>query len=236
MLTGKDPRAEKERPQSSQLLNIPIRKAIFILAWPTMLAAFMENLATTVDMIMVGRLGAAEVASVGICALINWSLSAFAYGLMVAITAIVARNMGAGTLKEASVSLGQALVLAFFSSIGIAVLVYHLAPSIFTLLGVEESVSSLSVPYLRIIAFSGIFFGIMFVSAGSLRGAGDARTPLYIGFVANIIHIILNYLLIFGKFGLPALGSERGRLRFPFFLYSGISDLPGPFFQWPLKD
>ena len=197
---------EGAKVPSNRLLDVPIRKAIFILAWPTMLAGLMENMATTVDMIMVGRLGAAELASVGFCAMVNWAMTALVMGINVAITAIVARNTGAGKPKEGGLALGQALVLSLATSIGVAILIYILAPSIFRIFGVEQDVYALSVPYLRIIAFSGIFFGIMYVCAGALRGAGDARTPLYIGFVTNIIHIILNYLLIFGKVGLPPLG------------------------------
>ena len=95
-LAKTESQTKEDSTHSSQLLNIPIRRAIFILAWPTMLAGLMENLATTVDMIMVGRLGAAEVASVGFCAMINWAISSLTMGMSVAITAIIARNIGAG--------------------------------------------------------------------------------------------------------------------------------------------
>jgi len=188
------------------LLQIPTRKAIFILAWPTMLASLLENLATTVDMIMVGRLGPAEIASVGFSAMINWTLSSLMIGMSVAVTAIVARYIGAGRPKEASHGLAQTLILAVMVSAVIAVLIFFLSPNIFRLFGVEEDVFRLSVPYLRIIACAGIFFAIMFVSSGALRGAGDTRTPMYIGIATNLIHIGLNYILIFGKLGLPALG------------------------------
>ena len=126
-----------------------------------MLAGLMENLATTVDMIMVGRLGAAELAAVGFSAMINWTLSTIVMGMNVAITAIVARSIGAGKPEESNIALGQALVLALVVSIAVAIPVYVLTPSIFGLFGVEQDVYALSVPYLRIIAFSGIFFGVM---------------------------------------------------------------------------
>ena len=215
---------------------MPIKRAILRLAWPAMIAGFLENLASTVDMIMVGRLGSAELAAVGFCAMINWALSSLVMGLSVAATAIVARNFGAGEQGKGNQALALTLVLSLIISIFIAVLIYILAPSIMAAFGVEKDVYVLSVPYLRIVAFSGLFWGIISVASGALRGAGDVRTPLYIGLVKNIIHVILNYMLIFGKFGLPALGvtgaaigttlsALAGVLMYLFLFHSGVLKL-----------
>jgi Na+-driven multidrug efflux pump len=86
-----------EKPvERGDLLDMSIRRALFTLAWPTVLAVLLEHAATTVDMIMVGRLGAVEIASVGFSSMINWTLTAAVMGLSVAVTAIVARYIGAG--------------------------------------------------------------------------------------------------------------------------------------------
>ena len=196
---------EVEDPASS-LLKVPVRKAVFALAWPTIIAGLLENIATTVDLIMVGRLGAAEVAAVGLSGMIYWVLSALAIGLSVSAMAVVARNVGGGKRDEARHALGQTLTLAVVTSIVIAALTIAFAPGIFGLFGVEPHVGVLSVSYMRILSLGMVFFAIMSVASGALRGAGDTRTPMIVGLVANVVHIALNYLLIFGKFGLPALG------------------------------
>jgi len=200
----KDPDSVKSVP--SELLSMPIKRAILRLAWPAMVAGFLENLASTVDMVMVGRLGAAEIAAVGFCAMINWAVSSLVMGLSVAVTAIVARNYGAGDRGEANRSLALALILSLILSGGIAAVILAFAPAIMASFGVAADVYALSVPYLRIISVSGIFWGIISVASGALRGAGDVRTPLYIGLAKNIIHVSANYILIFGRLGLPALG------------------------------
>jgi len=192
--------------RQGSLVDIPIRKALFSLAWPTSLAVLLQNLATTVDLIMVGRLGNAELASVGFCALIFWTISSLVWGVEAAVTAIVARNIGAERPKEASLGLGMALILALTASVITAVITFILTPSILNLFDLEPDVYKLSVSYLRILSFGLIFLAVMAVISGALRGAGDTRTPMFIGLVTTIIHIGLNYLLIFGKFGLPALG------------------------------
>lgn len=167
--------AEERTEVRSELLKIPIKQAIFRLAWPAFIAGILENLATTVDMIMVGRLGAAAVASVGFCAMINWTLTALILGLGVAVTAIVARNFGGGQKKEAEFGLAQAMIMALALATGIVSIVFILAPSILQLFSVEADVFSLSVPYLRIIAFSGFFSagnGHLFYPGGGIKRGG----------------------------------------------------------------
>jgi putative MATE family efflux protein len=199
---------EKRRGPGMDLLSMPIRKAVFTLAWPTIIAGLLENIATTIDLIMVGRLGSAAVAAVGLAGMIYWVLSALAIGLSVSAMAVVARCFGAGKREEASGALGQTITLAVVISIAVAVLTIFLAPFLFGLFGVESDVHALSVSYMRILSLGMVFFAIIAVSSGALRGAGDTRTPMVVGLVANIVHIALNYLLIFGKMGFPALGVD----------------------------
>ena len=202
------PTPEEKAVASSTLLNMPVRTAVFTLAWPTIIAGLLENIATTVDLIMVGRLGAAEVAAVGMAGMIYWVLSAMAIGLSVAAMAVIARSFGKGDRSEASLALGQTLTLGVATSIVIAVLTIILAPAIFGLFDMAPDVEALSVSYMRILTIGMVFFAVIAVSSGALRGAGDTRTPMIVGLIANVVHIILNYLLIFGKFGLPAMGSD----------------------------
>jgi len=196
----------KREVESQDLLSMPVGRAIFSLAWPTIVAVLLENLATTIDLIMVGRLGPAEVAAVGFSSMIFWFLSALVIGVEISVTAIIARNIGAGNRQEARRSLGQAYVLGVTFSVIVAGLTYTMAPDIFRLFGVEPDVFKLSVPYLRILCVGQIFLSVIAVSSGALRGAGDTRTPMFIGAIATVFHVILNYMLILGKFGFPSLG------------------------------
>jgi putative MATE family efflux protein len=194
------------------LLNMPIRSAVFMLALPTMGAGILENIATTIDLFMVGRLGPAEVAAVGTSGMVYWVVSALAIGLSVSAMAVIARSYGGGKREEASQALGQTLTLAAIVSVFVAMITIVLAPSILGLFGMEPDVEALSVSYLRILSVGMVFFAVVAVSSGGLRGAGDTVTPLIVGFLANIVHIVLNYLFIFGKFGLPKMGSDGAAL------------------------
>lgn len=181
-------------------------RAVLSLAWPTILAGLLENAASTVDMIMVGQLGSAEIASVGFCSMINWALITPMNGIAVAVVALVARSVGAGKTEQARLALGQALLLAMLIGVATGSLTFFAAPYIFRAFGVEPRVFALSLGYLRVLCLGQPFFGMLMVCGGALRGAGDMRTPLFLGAGANVVHVGLNYVLIFGRLGLPALG------------------------------
>jgi putative MATE family efflux protein len=68
--------------------------------------------------------------------------------------------------------------------------------------------AELGARYLQVVMLSEPFQGIFLMCASALRGAGDTRTPLWIGGIIDVIAIFLNYVLIFGKFGMPALGVD----------------------------
>jgi putative MATE family efflux protein len=190
----------------SDILNMPVQRAIFHLAWPTVFSGILENLTTTVDMIMVGKLGAPAIAAVGFCGMINWTLASLMMGLSIAVTAMVARNYGGGRKEEAEVEVGQAIILSLMLALGITLVILFGAPWILRFSGVQDDVYVLAVPYLKIISVSGLFFAVLITLASALRGAGDTRTPLYIGLISNLFNVGLNYVLIFGKLGFPALG------------------------------
>src|SRR5581483_3892737 len=72
--------------------------------------------------------------------------------------------------------------------------------------GAAPDVTAAAVTYLRVTAATSVALLLSFVCGAVLRGAGDSRTPLYAAVVANVVNIAAAYALIFGHFGLPALG------------------------------
>ncbi|MBW3631623.1 MAG: MATE family efflux transporter [Chloroflexi bacterium] len=75
-----------------------------------------------------------------------------------------------------------------------------------SLFGTEADVAEADTTYLQIVAATSVALFLSFVCGAVLRGAGDSRTPLAAAVIANIVNIVVAYTLIFGNFGLPALG------------------------------
>ena len=94
------------------------------------------------------------------------------------------------------------VILAIPVSLGM----FFAAPTIIGLFGTAPDVAAAATTYLEVIAATSVAMFLSFVCGAVLRGAGDSRTPLKAAILANVINIAVAYALIFGHFGLPALG------------------------------
>ena len=179
---------------------------IFLLAWPVILTNLLHTLTVTVDMIMVGRLGPVAIASVGLGSQVVFISFAVMIAVSAGTIALVARHIGAKENKMANYVLQQSLILGAVLSIPLMLVGLFLSEDILILFGAEYDVVTTGAVYIQIIFLASVFTFTNFLSAAALRGAGDTKTPLYVGGIVSVVNIALNYILIFGKFGFPALG------------------------------
>jgi MATE family, multidrug efflux pump len=186
--------------------NAALIRTIWALAWPVIISFLLQSLVGLIDVLMVGRLGAAAVAAVGIGAQILSAVSVVMTAVGTGTLALVARHIGARQQRDAEDVLYQSLLAAcVLSAMGI-VPVIVLATPLVRIFGVDPPVVIEGARFVRIIMLSIPQSAALFVIGSALRGAGDTRTPLFIGVVVNVINVVANYALIFGKFGLPAFG------------------------------
>lgn len=183
-----------------------LRRAVLDLAWPVIVANLLHVLATTVDLIMIGRVGVAEIAAVGV----GGNLVFFTFTVMIGITAgtiaLVARSYGAKDPRQADHFLHQSLVTGALLSVPI-LLVGVLIPRIIVRpFSPTLAVETLAAEYVSTIFYAVPFLFVIFIGTAALRAAGDTKTPLIIGAIENVINFCINYTLIFGNFGFPALG------------------------------
>lgn len=187
-------------------------KIILKLAWPAVLERIFQTLTQIVDLIMVGRLGAAAIAAVGLSMLpVEYSIFLF-QALSVGTTALVARFAGAGEAEKGGLVLRQSVLLALVVMVIIVAFFYGFAPQIVTMMGAEEGIVDLGAGYLRILVPGFVFMLLSMVVNAALRGVGDTKTPMIANIFVNVFNVIGNYLLIFGKFGFPAMGVNGAAL------------------------
>ncbi len=179
---------------------------IVSLAWPAILAHLTYTVVSLIDLAMVGTLGPAAVAGVGLGGLLLWVAYSAMSSVSVGTTALVARYTGAGEDKEKNSVMLQSLIMVAFLSIFITLAGVLFSDDVIALMGAERDVVSLGGTYLRVVFLASFFVFTAFVSESGLRGAGDTRTPMKIDLLINAVNVVLNYLLIFGKFGFPKLG------------------------------
>ncbi len=188
------------------------KKVIFNLAWPVIAEQSLATVTHIVDMMMVGRLGAAAVSAVGLTMQPVFFSMALASALSVGTTALVSRFIGSDNSREASAVLQQSIIISAIFSIILAGFFYLSAPTILNLMGAEKTVVDLGTGYLRIMTPGFVFMLLGFIVTAALRGAGETKIPMHVNIVINIFNVIGNYLLIFGNFGFPEMGVNGAAL------------------------
>lgn len=179
---------------------------VWSLSWPVILAMLSESLVGLVDMLMVARLGATAVAAVGVGGQILGAVTVTMMAVGTGTLAIVARSVGAGVSEEAEHATGQSILAGFVLGAIVVVPVMAWAEPFVRMFGVTPEVVFEATSYVRAVMLSVAPASVLFVIGSALRGSGDMRTPLMIGLVVNVVNVFLNWVLIFGKLGAPALG------------------------------
>jgi putative MATE family efflux protein len=179
-------------------LRSPYDRQIFRLAIPALGALAAEPLYLLVDTAIVGHLGRAQLAALGIASVILGSAFAIFNFLQYGTTAQVARATGAGASESVQRLGAQALWLSLAFGLAVSGLIALLAEPLVELVGGEDQAAEYAVTYLRIAALG---FPAAFLALGGqgyLRGVADLRTPLVIVVVANVANVILEVLFVYG--------------------------------------
>jgi putative MATE family efflux protein len=179
---------------------------IWYLAWPVMLSQVLITTLNIADMFWIGKLGPVPIASIAIAGSIMWVLFAITHIFYIGNIAMVARFAGREERQRIEDTIFHSFVIAFLISIIISISGFISAPSIMKLFGADEIVRKLGVDYIRIIFLALPFLYGGFVVFSSLTALGDTKTPTKIIATACIINIILDPILIFGVWKLPAMG------------------------------
>lgn len=180
---------------------------VWHIAYPAVLTMLSQTIMTFVDAMMVGRLGPTELAAVGLSGTLTWGLFSFFNGLVNGVNTFVAQDYGARRFDNIGRFTWQGIYFAVVSGI-ILVLLSRYNVELMRLLGPEEDVQRIGSSYLGIRLWGGIFLVLYMCFSAFLRGIGDTRTPLKIVIFINVLNIIGDYVLIFGKFGFPAYGTD----------------------------
>jgi putative MATE family efflux protein len=182
------------------------RQQILALALPIIGGMVSQNVLNLVDTAMVGMLGAAALAAVGMASFANFMASAFITGLSAGVQAMAARRLGEGRSSASAEPLNGGLLLALGLSLPLSGLPIFFADEIFALLLDDPEVIAQGVPYFKARLFAMVALGVNFAFRGYWNGVNLSKIYMRTLLVMHASNIVLNWVLIFGHFGLPALG------------------------------
>ena len=185
-----------------------IFRRLFELAMPIVGLNVLSVVTLAVDTAMCGRLVDAEEAltALGFAGQLIFLLMVAMLGLTVGTVAFISRAHGAGGSERVNHVLHQSILLTYVVSIGVAVVGNLGAGVAMEWLGADDTVRDLGVGYLRPLLTFTVFFYLNMLFAAALRAVGNTMLPFMIALVSNLLNIVLNYGLILGRLGLPAMG------------------------------
>jgi len=186
---------------------LPYYRRNLNLAFPIILAQLGQATVSLADTFMVGILGTVELAAVAFANSIFMLVFIFGLGFSLGQTPHVGKAYGKKQWWKIGAFFQNALLINTVLSIVLLVVIRLLEPFLYQL-NQPEHVVTLAIPYYNWLLLSNIPLLIFFTCRQFTEGVGNTKIAMWITLAGNVINITLNYLLIFGKYGFPALGVE----------------------------
>ncbi|ALJ01595.1 MATE family efflux transporter [Rufibacter tibetensis] len=180
-------------------------KSTFWLAYPVVLSQLGHILVSVADSVMAGRIGTVQLAAASLGNSIFTIVLVFGLGISYAITPLVARADGRKNHTRIALVLLNGLVLNTLIGILLFLAFWGLSPFI-AYLNQPEEVVRLAIPYVNVLFLSMVPLMVFQAFKQFAEGLSLTKQSMYISILANVINVGLNYVLIYGKLGMPALG------------------------------
>jgi putative MATE family efflux protein len=184
-----------------------MRRRVIGLAAPVIGENLLQTLLGVVDTVLVAGLGAVALAGVGSALQVIFIVTAALSALSVGASVLVAQAVGAEEWGAASRFARQSLIWSVVVSLPLAAFGILFTAPIIALFGLQANVAKVGTDYLHVTFGTITAITALLIGGGVLRGAGDSRTPMLVTLLANAINVVLAYAMIYGHFGLPALGA-----------------------------
>ncbi len=178
---------------------------LITLAAPILAAQLAQQTLAFVDTVMAGRVSAIDLAGVAVGGSIWGPVFLFLYGILLAITPIVAQLHGAGRTAETGPLVRRSLIMIIPFML-LAIVLLNSANFIFDWMEVDSQIATIASAYLKAISWGIPALVIFFLLRNLSEGLGLARPSMLIGLASIPVNISANYIFIYGKLGFPAMG------------------------------
>lgn len=181
-------------------------KKLLTLAVPIALQNLLAASLNFVDNIMIGQMGDIPIAAVGQANRLFFMFILFMFGLTSGASIFTAQYWGKKDITNVKRVLGLTLINTVFIGLVFTVLAVAFPRQMMSLFSEDPEVIKLGITYMTITGFSYMLGGISTAYSFSMRSTESVKLPLIVGFVSLAINTFLNWILIFGNLGMPAMG------------------------------
>lgn len=181
-------------------------KSLWKLAFPILVAQLIQNLMGFFDTVMAGRVSATDMAAVAVASSVWLPIILTIYGIVMALAAIVSQLAGANKHDQIARMTYQTGWIAFTLSVSLIGVFYYVSPLIIDAVPLEAELKTLMFDYLGYIAWGAPGYCLYLVLRNYSEGLSFTKPTMVISIIGLLINIPANYIFIYGKFGMPALG------------------------------
>ena len=193
-----------------------LKKRLARLAAPIFIETLLIMMLGAVDTVMLSRHSDNSVAAVGVVNQIIMLTFLVFEVINLGTSVLCSQYIGARLHKQVVQVVGVSLLVNFAVGVGISMLLFGCAEPILRLMGLGPELMQDGMDYMRIVGAFAFFQALSLTLSASLRSANKAVYPMLVTVVVNVLNIIGNYSLIFGRFGFPELGVEGAAISTAF--------------------
>lgn len=172
-------------------------RALLTLAFPIVIEEILSTLLQYVDTAMVGRLGAEATASVSLTGTVNWLIYSLFASFGIAVVAIISTALGARDYLKIEKASSAAFSISLLAGTAVGAAAVILSPFIPVWMNASDEIRAPASLYFAIISAAIPARAFIIIGSSAMRAVKDSRTPMIINLSANLLNIVLNYLLIY---------------------------------------
>ena len=187
-------------------------RRILSLALPLILQQLCLQMQIWIDRAMLGHVNAAFFSAIGNTTVPYQMVTSTITAICGGTAILVAQGIGAGDHRQVRETAESSFLGSALLSAAAFVFFLFFSRPLFQIMGLQSPILEYSTSYIRILSFSLLVLGPVASATAILQGLGFTKIIMTAGLVGNVLNILLDWLLIFGKFGLPAMGLEGAAL------------------------
>lgn len=190
----------------------PHAKRVFRIALPAIGESYLQNLLGVVDALFIAKLGLVAIDAVGVTNIYSMTYVGVFTAISAALSVYLSRSVGANDLSRGRIALWHGLVIAFLLGLLTSLISVVFALPLMHIMGARGALQSSAFPYFTIVLGVSPLIALFTAQSAAFRSIGHTKTPLRVGLEMNAIHVVLDYVLIFGVGSFHGLGIRGAAL------------------------